>query len=1432
MITAVPTTRFARTACTIGLLGTATLGAAVGLVLTAGNSGPAGPSSAATSRALARPPAAFAAQNGVPSATPPPVAGTTVLATVRADVTRYDSPGHVGTGTVPASWYERPSVLPVIATKPGWVEVRTAQRPNGSTAWLPASDVTLSKTSYEIVIDLATTKLSLYDDGHLVFSAPAGVGTTDDPTRPAATSSPSTKRRRPPATARSSSSPRPTRPPSATGRARGTPSSASTARWARTSRSAPPAPASPTAASGCTTNPSRSCPTSPRGPRSKSSARRGLRVQARGKQDMFSIARRGLRAAAVVAGGALVASGLTGVAAKAATPTDPTITIRVGGIRTAENGPPGPPTASGLAGVTYRATATGFTPVTCTSTALGICVLNVASNKTYTITQTGGPAGWYANPELVAGSGGSNTPRVYDTLSVTVGTGNVTVPVPAPNSDTSPTARSGTWAESLNDPGLPATCGLNIALLIDLSSSITPNLLPTYKAAARAFVESLHGTPSHIAIYTFGTTSPAPSTSGGNNANLTPPVSTATQAGVGTLVSKINGLTVPPSSGTNWDTALWRVVQDNPTYHYQSAFILTDGDPTFYGPTGNGGRGNMTRFAEVENAVFSANALKDQGTKVISVGIGGRTRVLPSVQNIRAISGPVANQDFYNTDFQVLSHLLAQLALKNCAGLDITKSAAPPTYGHVGQEVTYAYHVSNPKFFTLHGVHVTDDHVAHNIDCTPSTLATGASATCTATYAVTQADLDAGSVTNTARATALTPNSDTVLSGQAHATVTAVQHPAVHLAKSASPVTYGAPGQTINYTYTVTNTGNVTLHGVALTDTKLGAITCPQAELAPGASMVCTGAHATTQDDVDHGRIANTAEVTANPPSGPPVTDSADVVVHAVLAPGIHLDKEASPVFYSEPGGETVTYTYTVTNTGNVTLRRIALDDDQLGAVTCPETGLARGASMTCTATHVTTQQDIDRGHIVNTATVTGHPNKGAPVSDSDGASVHAIQRPGIQVDKFVAPPGFGAAGETLTNSYTVTNTGNVTLHGIVLDDTKLGAVTCPLTTIAPAASMTCTGQYVTTQADVDKGDVENAVVVTGLSPTDQQVTDDDTAAVPAIHAPDIALVKSAFPPRYGAAGEQLTYTYTVTNTGNVTLHNVALTDDKFGAVTCLTTNLAPGESTTCLAYHRTTQAEVDAGQITNVADVAGDPPSGPPVTAGNTETVTAGHAPSIALQKTAFPTQYGSAGETVSYTYTVTNTGNVTLHDVALTDDRFGAVSCPATVLAPGGPMTCTATKVTTKADLAAGHFTNVAGVSGLSPAGGRVTDADTATVYAIRTPGIQVRKTVSPATYDKAGTGLTYTYTVVNTGDVPLHGVTVADSRLGTVTCPVSTLAPGESATCRAVYPTTAADVAAGNIINIATAAGRSPGGTQVTGKAEAIAWAVPPPFVPVTG
>jgi L,D-transpeptidase catalytic domain len=160
------------------LAGSAVAWVVVGALLT----GPTGPSGPSGPRPAAQTPGAPPALRAHPVHPVKPPAGVTTLATLRFAAPRYAAPGGKRAGVVATSWYDRVSVLPVIAKRPGWVEIRLPQRPDGSTAWVRARDVRLSSTPYQIVIDLRTMHLSLYDYGRLVLSAPAGVGTTDDPT--------------------------------------------------------------------------------------------------------------------------------------------------------------------------------------------------------------------------------------------------------------------------------------------------------------------------------------------------------------------------------------------------------------------------------------------------------------------------------------------------------------------------------------------------------------------------------------------------------------------------------------------------------------------------------------------------------------------------------------------------------------------------------------------------------------------------------------------------------------------------------------------------------------------------------------------------------------------------------------------------------------------------------------------------------------------------------------------------------------------------------------------------------------------------------------------------------------------------------------------------------------------------------------------------
>jgi hypothetical protein len=123
---------------------------------------------------------AAAAALAAPGAENP--ARDTLIATVNGATPRYAAPGGRRDGTVAARWYGARTVAPVIGQRPGWYRIRLATRPNGSTAWVRASDVTITRTPYQIEVSLATRHLRLLRSGQVIMDVPAGVGTKLDPT--------------------------------------------------------------------------------------------------------------------------------------------------------------------------------------------------------------------------------------------------------------------------------------------------------------------------------------------------------------------------------------------------------------------------------------------------------------------------------------------------------------------------------------------------------------------------------------------------------------------------------------------------------------------------------------------------------------------------------------------------------------------------------------------------------------------------------------------------------------------------------------------------------------------------------------------------------------------------------------------------------------------------------------------------------------------------------------------------------------------------------------------------------------------------------------------------------------------------------------------------------------------------------------------------
>ncbi|WP_248447694.1 DUF7507 domain-containing protein [Sinorhizobium meliloti] len=806
----------------------------------------------------------------------------------------------------------------------------------------------------------------------------------------------------------------------------------------------------------------------------------------------------------------------------------------------------------------------------------------------------------------------------------------------------------------------------------------------------------------------------------------------------------------------------------------------------------------------------------------------------------------------------------------------------------IGETITYSFLVTNTGGVTLTNVTPNDPLLTSagiSVTPGPQTLAPGGSATFTATYTPTQAEIDAGRVENTATSTGTPPSGPPTESPPDTVVVPPDQAPGLRTDKTGTLNDLDGDGlldtgETITYSFVVTNTGGVTMTNVTpndplLTNAGISVTPGPQT-LAPRGSATFTATYTPTQAEIDAGRVENTATATGTPPSGPPVESPPDTVI---VPPdqGTGLRTEKTGVLNDLDGdglldtGETITYSFVVTNTGAVTLTNVTPNDPLLSnagiSVTPGPQTLAPGANATFTATYTPTQAEIDAGRVENTATSTGTPPSGPPIeSPPDTVVVPPDQTPGLRTDKTgrlndLDGDGLLDAGETITYSFVVTNTGGVTMTNVTPNDpllTNAGISVSPgPQTLAPGGSATFTATYTPSQAEIDAGRVENTATSTGTPPSGPPIeSPPDTVVVPPDQVPGLRTDKTGTLNDLDGdglldAGETVTYTFVVTNTGAVTLTNVTPNDPLLQeagiSVTPGPQTLAPGAAATFTATYTPTQAEVDAGRVVNTATATGTPPSGPPTESPpDTVVVPPDQTSGLRTDKTGVLNDLDGdglldAGETITYSFVVTNTGavtltNVTPNDPLLTNAGISVTPGPQT-LAPGGTATFTATYTPTQAEIDAGRVENTATATGTPPSGPPVeSPPDTVVVPPDQTSGLRTDKTGLLNDLDgdgllDAGETITYTFVVTNTGAVTLTNVTPNDPLLNNAgispTPGPQTLAPGASATFTATYTPVQAEIDAGKVVNTATATGTPPSGPPVESPPDTVT--VPPDQTP---
>lgn len=510
--------------------------------------------------------------------------------------------------------------------------------------------------------------------------------------------------------------------------------------------------------------------------------------------------------------------------------------------------------------------------------------------------------------------------------------------------------------------------------------------------------------------------------------------------------------------------------------------------------------------------------------------------------------------------------------------ISLTIDTSTPTYTAAGQTITYTYTIKNIGTLPVSGpFSITDDKVSTSCAGASGTLAQGASTTCTGTYTTTATDVTNGSVTNIAKALATGATSN-----QATATVTFLPQPKIELLYiTPTPSEAFATGVVITYTYTLKNTGNVPLSSFTVSDNIATSTTCASATspLQPGETTSCTGTYTIQAADINRGYVTNVASIS----SGGTVSNTSSSFVLTTKLFLVEITTSPSSV---NTVGQVVTFTYLLRNKGSVNITSINsltgtnVQNTRCEGATLPHSlTLAPGASVTCTSTYTVQQSDLDSGTLavtnaIATATASGG---GTLTSNPRSASVSVQRTPLLGLTISATPNPALTLGQLVTYTYTLKNNGNVSLKNFTISDTPYGNLICanPTVLLAPGATRTCSPATPVThqvsQIDLDNGSFKNEATAKGY--TDDGVTLVQSELVTYfVFTIDHARIKLTLTaPATAIAGGQVTFTFTIKNTGNIDfpqpfkLTRVDTTGPALDLFGCIPTALKVGQSQQCL---------------------------------------------------------------------------------------------------------------------------------------------------------------------------------------------------------------------------------------------------------------------------
>ena len=728
--------------------------------------------------------------------------------------------------------------------------------------------------------------------------------------------------------------------------------------------------------------------------------------------------------------------------------------------------------------------------------------------------------------------------------------------------------------------------------------------------------------------------------------------------------------------------------------------------------------------------------------------------------------------------------------VNNSPALAVDKAlTSAPSPIEVGSVLVYTITATNTGNATLTNVIIVDSLITPTGGTAPcASLAPSDVCTLIGEYVVTQPDIDAGGVLNTA-----TGDSDQTGPDVDQVTVPIAQNPALDLVKTASLNDANGngvadAGETIDYIVTVTNTGNVTLSNVDVVD-PLIVLSCapatPVATLPPAGQIDCVGTLTVTAAQAGSGLdIDNTASTTGIPPGGGSVgdSDSTSTGVCPVTTGQItgtiwnDLDRDdlieageprlTSFVTLGAPGAPPEDLLIT---TADPTTGEYSFPDVEEGTweVRVLEAYLANNFDL------YAVQPAVRSVALTRCGTEVEDYNFAAALDGVVGDFVWFDFNENQAIDEFRDGDGNGV----LTLNPIGTPIGSADFEWVDLNQNgspDLGEFNrCGLADVTVELLDAGGGLLDTTRTNLRGEYFFQGLALDASYST--RVDLSDPANVASAQQFDVDGNCLELTPRSGASPAP--------ERGGPTPGCGATTPTSFSSA--VLTSAGPVDDSLDYGVVCGIAGQLDLVKV--LSDNADEDMSG-----------------SVTL------------GDTLTYTVTATNTGSVLLSDVVVTDTRItpSSITCP--LVDQGDSCVLVGTTVVTQADVDAGGVFNEA-TAGSDQTPPQIVDL---TVPIVRAPDLDLVKTATLNDLNgnelgDAGEVIDYELVATNTGNTTLVDVEILDPLIEPLSCTPPTpasLAPGDALVCTGSLEISAAILSLGQVENEATAVGTGPDGTEV--------------------